>query len=125
MTFEYILLVLVMFAGTGGELCVARAMKSVGEAKDFSPKGIARVIWRGVRVGWMWLGILLMATAFFSLLGMLSIANVSFVVPITAFSYVVGTLGGKLFLREHVAAMRWAGVLLVCLGVTLVFLGKS
>jgi drug/metabolite transporter (DMT)-like permease len=125
MTFEYILLLFVMFAGTGGELCVARAMKSAGEAKDFSPKGIARVIWRGARVGWMWLGILLMATAFFSLLGMLSIANVSFVVPITAFSYVVGTLGGKLFLREHVAPKRWLGVCLVCVGVTLVFLGRS
>jgi drug/metabolite transporter (DMT)-like permease len=122
--YEYILFPLIMLAGTGGELCMARAMKSLGETKDFSPSGIARVVWRAARLGWMWLAILLMATGFFSLLGMLSIANVSFVVPVTAFSYVLGTLGGKLFLGEQVTQRRWIGVLLVCTGVSLVFLGK-
>ncbi len=123
--YGYILLPLIMLAGTAGELCMARAMKSLGETKDFSPAGIARVVWRAARVGWMWLAILLMATGFFSLLGMLSIANVSFVVPVTAFSYVIGTLGGKLFLGEQVTHRRWAGVVLVCLGVSLVFVGKQ
>jgi len=99
-------------------------MKSLGETTDFTPAGIARVVWRAARVGWMWLAILLMATGFFSLLGMLSIANVSFVVPVTAFSYVIGVLGGKLFLGEQVTPRRWFGVLMVCLGVTLVFIGK-
>ena len=125
MSYEYVLLLLIMLAGTAGELCVARAMKSVGEVKDFTPLGILRVIIRAVQVGWMWLGILLMATGFFSLLGMLSIENVSFVVPVTALSYAVGVLGGKVFLGEQVTGKRWSGVLLVCLGVTLVFLGKA
>lgn len=125
MSYEYVLLLLIMLAGTAGELCVARAMKSVGEVKDFTPLGILRVVIRTAQVGWMWMGILLMATAFFSLLGMLSIENVSFVVPVTALSYAVGVLGGKVFLGEQVTGKRWSGVLLVCLGVTLVFLGKA
>jgi drug/metabolite transporter (DMT)-like permease len=71
----------------------------------------------------MWIGIGLMAMAFFALLGALSLENVSFVVPVTALNYVVGALGGKLFLGEKVTPKRWAGVLLVCVGVTLVILG--
>jgi drug/metabolite transporter (DMT)-like permease len=72
----------------------------------------------------MWLGLLLMAVAFFSLLGALSIENVSFVVPTTAMSYAAGALGGKFFLGERVSRQRWAGVVLVCIGVTLVFIGR-
>lgn len=113
-----------MVAGTAGELCVARAMKSVGEVKQFTPAAIYRAFRQAVRTGWMWLGVGLMALGFFSLLGVLSIDNVSFVVPVTAFSYVIGTLGGKLFLGEKVSRQRWMGVLLVCCGVTLVILGK-
>ena len=66
-----------------------------------------------------------MAAGFFSLLGLLSVANVSFVFPATALSYAIGTLGGRLFLGEQVTPQRWFGVLLVCIGVTLVFLGKQ
>ena len=67
----------------------------------------------------------MMATAFFALLGALSVYNVSFVVPVTALSYVFGALGSTLFLREQVTRGRWLGILLVAFGVTLVFLGKS
>jgi drug/metabolite transporter (DMT)-like permease len=66
----------------------------------------------------------MMALAFFSLLAMLSIENVSFVVPVTALSYAAGALGGVFFLGERVSTRRWVGVLLVCIGVTLVWLGK-
>ncbi len=121
---ELILLFLIMIAGTGGELCVARAMKSLGAVSDFRPVAIVRIIGRAARVGWMWLGFLLMATAFFALLEMLSLENVSFVVPVTALSYGFGALGGKLFLGEEVSPRRWVGVLLVCIGVGLVFIGK-
>lgn len=116
---------LIMVAGTAGELCVARAMKTVGETKQFRPADIMRTLWRAMRVGWMWLGVLFMTIAFFALLGMLSLENVSFVVPATALSYAVGALGGKVFLGERVALTRWVGVLLVCLGVALVFIGRA
>jgi uncharacterized membrane protein len=123
MTHETILLLLIMMAGTGGELCVARAMQATGPAKELRPRAIVRLIFRALQNGWMWLGILLMAVGFFSLLEMLSLENVSFVVPVTALSYGFGALGGKFFLREQVSRKRWAGVLLVCLGVGLVLIG--
>ncbi|HMD39159.1 MAG TPA: EamA family transporter [Candidatus Acidoferrum sp.] len=121
---EALLLFLVVVSGTGGEICVTRAMKRVGEVTDFRPLAIARVILRAMKVSWMWIGISMMALAFFSLLAVLSIENVSFVVPITALNYAAGALGGKFFLGERVTPRRWAGVLIVCVGVTLVWLGK-
>ena len=121
---EIILLLLIVVAGTGGELCVARAMQAVGPASDFRPAALIRVMLRALQNGWMWLGFLLMGVGFFSLLEMFSLENVSFVVPVTALSYGFGALGGKVFLREQVTRKRWAGVLLVCLGVGLVLIGQ-
>ena len=72
------------------------------------------------QIGWMWLGVSLMAVAFFSLLALLSWANVSLVVPATAASYLVGTLGAQFILGERVDTVRWIGVVIVCIGVALV-----
>jgi drug/metabolite transporter (DMT)-like permease len=121
---EFILFFLIVVAGTGGEMCISRAMKEVGEVHEFHPAIVARTILRALRIGWMWLGLSMMATAFFALLGALSIESVSFVVSITALSYLAGAAGSRVFLREHVSRERWIGVGLVCLGVTLVLLGK-
>lgn len=122
---DFILFFLIVVAGTGGELCVSRAMKVVGEAPSLHPAQMARVIFRALRVPWMWLGVGMMAVAFFALLGALSLYNVSFVVPVTALSYVAGAFGGVTFLSERVTPQRWLGVLLVAIGVTLVFFGKN
>ena len=121
---EFVLYLLVVGAGTGGELCVSRAMKAVGEVKDFRPAALFGVMTRALRVPWMWAGLTLMGTAFFSLLAVLSMENVSLVVPVTALSYGAGALGGKFFLGEQVTPRRWAGVFLVCIGVALVILGR-
>ena len=67
----------------------------------------------------------MMTLAFLSLLAVLSIEKVSFVVPVTALSYVAGALGGMFFLGERISPRRWTGIVLVCIGVTLVFLGKG
>ena len=121
---EFFLLFLVIVAGTGGELCVTRAMKVIGEVHDFRPAALARFVFCAMRVGWMWIGIGMMTLAFFSLLAMLSIENVSLVVPVTALSYAAGTAGAKLFLHERISQQRWLGVLIVCVGVTLVWLSR-
>jgi len=120
-----ILYLLIIGAGTAGELCVTRAMKTVGEVHDFRPIAILRVFSRALRVSWMWIGVSLMATAFFSLLTVLTTQNVSLVVPVTALNYGAGALGGRFILGEKVSARRWAGVLLVCLGVGVVILGHA
>jgi drug/metabolite transporter (DMT)-like permease len=117
---DAIFLAIIIVGGTMGELCVTRAMKKVGEVRSFHPRHVIHVIGRSLRIGWMWLGLSLMGLAFFSLLMLLSWENVTFVVPVTALSYVIGALGGKFLLGEQVETRRWAGVLLVCLGVLLV-----
>jgi len=122
---EVLFFSLIVLAGTGGELCVSRAMKQIGEVHDFRPSAIVRVILRAVRVKWLWIGIGLMTVGFFSLLAILSFENVSFVVPVSALGYVAGALGGRFFLGERVNWRRWAGILLVCAGVTLVVIGKG
>ena len=121
---EFLLLFLIVVAGTGGELCVSRAMKVIGEVQDFRPVALVRFVFRAMRVGWMWVGISMMTLAFFSLLAMLSIENVSFVVPMTALSYAAGAVGAMLFLHERISTQRWLGVLIVCVGVTLVWLSR-
>jgi len=121
---ESVLLFLIIAAGTGGELCVTRAMKTIGEVKDFQPVALLRFFARAIRVGWMWLGVALMTLAFFALLAMLSIENVSFVVPVTALHYAAGTIGAVLFLKERITRERWVGVLVVCIGVTIVWLSR-
>ena len=122
---DLIFYLLIIGAGTGGELCVTRAMKAVGEVKDFRPAALVGVLTRALRVPWMWAGLCLMGTAFFSLLLLLSRENVSLVVPVTALSYGAGALGGKFFLGEQVTPRRWAGVLLVGIGVALVIIARG
>lgn len=113
----------VVLAGTGGEIAVSHVMKRIGEVQSFSPRVVLGALGRAFRIGWMWFGIALMAAGFFSLLSLLSWEDVSFVVPATALGYVVGALGAKFLLGESVSGVRWAGVLLVCAGVALVWMG--
>jgi uncharacterized membrane protein len=117
------LIVVITAAGTGGELCVARAMKRVGEVVNFRPSALLHALWGALGIRWLWLGVALMAVSFLALLAVLSVESVSFVIPVTALSYVLGALGGAFFLGERVDRQRWIGVLLVCTGVALVFVG--
>src|SRR5450631_131816 len=121
---EALLFLIIIVAGTGGELCVTRAMKDIGEVHDFRPPALLRFMRRAFLVGWMWIGIAMMTVAFFALLAALSFENVSFVVPVTALSYGAGAVGAMLFLRERISLQRWVGVLIVCAGVTIVLLTK-
>jgi drug/metabolite transporter (DMT)-like permease len=122
---EFIFFFFIVVFGTTGEIFMSRAMKETGEVKDFRPVALVEAIFRALRVRWMWFGVGMMAIGFFSLLAVLSFENVSFVVPVTALSYVVGALGGRFFLGERVSLQRWTGILLVCAGVTLVLIGRS
>jgi drug/metabolite transporter (DMT)-like permease len=121
---EFLLLMAVVVLGTGGELCMTRAMRAIGEISEFRPAALARFMGRAMLVGWMWVGLGMMTVAFFALLAMLSMENVSFVVPVTALNYAVGAAGASLFLGEHVSKRRWIGVAVVCVGVTVVLISK-
>jgi uncharacterized membrane protein len=118
---EAILFFFIVVAGTAGELCVSRAMKTVGEVHDFRPRSILSFVLQSLRLPWMWLGVALMSVGFFSLLAILSFQEVSFVVPVSALSYAAGAFGAKAFLGERISANRWMGIAVVCLGVTIVW----
>lgn len=111
---------IVVLVGQGGDIALSFAMKRIGEVRNFGPRNLLRTMGRAFRISWMWLGIGLMTVAFFSFLALLSWANVSLVVPATAASYLVGALGAKYLLGEHIDRMRWIGVVVVCVGVAFV-----
>jgi drug/metabolite transporter (DMT)-like permease len=118
-----LLVLVVVIVGTGGELAVSYAMKRTGEVQSFAPRALLTMLRQVFRERAMWLGILLMTVSFFSFLALLSWENVSLVVPATALNFVVGAVGARFLLREEVDLRRWAGAVLVCLGVALVWTG--
>ena len=122
---EAVLFFLIVVAGTGGEICVSRGMKSIGEVHDFSPRSIIRFLLQSMRLPWMWMGIGLMSLGFFSLLAILSFQDVSFVVPVSALSYAAGAFGAKTFLGERISKNRWVGIAVVCIGVTIVWWSRK
>ncbi|HEV3279115.1 MAG TPA: EamA family transporter [Terriglobia bacterium] len=113
-------LTLVVLGTSGGELSVSRAMKQLGELQHFSPRSLVNFLGRALRVKWFWTGIALLALGFFSLLALLTWADVSFVIPAAAASYVAGALGAKFLLGERLTPLRWAGIVLVAAGVAVV-----
>jgi drug/metabolite transporter (DMT)-like permease len=118
-----VFLAITVLANTSGEIALTRTMKDLGEVKNFRLAALFAVLGRAFRSGWMWLAIVLLSVGFFSLLILLSWADVSFVIPATALGYVVGGLGAKFLLGERLATVRWAGIVLVSVGVALVCAG--
>ncbi len=65
-------------------------------------------------------GTFLTATYTFAQLSLFSWADLSFVVPFTATSYIITALLSKFILHEPVNLDRWLGVVLISIGVLLV-----
>lgn len=118
-----VFLCLLIFGSTGGEIAITRGMKATGEPERLRPRELLRFLGKAFCNGWFWAGVPLMALSFYALLLLLSWRPISFVIPASALSYVVGTFGAKYFLGEEVSVARWTGVVLVCVGVALVALG--
>jgi len=74
---------------------------------------------------WIIFGIFCLAGFFYSYLTALSWADLTFVLPASAFGYVVTAFLSRVFLHEAVSPWRWAGVLLITCGVGLVARGPS
>jgi uncharacterized membrane protein len=53
-------------------------------------------------------------------MALLSWADLSYVMPVTAMGYVVTAFSARIFLGEMVSPARWTGIVLVTAGVTLV-----
>ena len=116
---KFFLLSLVVVGAVCGDLAKAAGMRQLGEVDEFGGGALARLAKRAARAPLLWLSVGCHAVAFFSLMGLLSIADVSFAVPATAATYVIETLLARFVLREAVTARRWAGAALVMAGVFL------
>lgn len=114
------LLLCSLIAGSSlGEILSAKGMQQVGDV-SFRPRALLAAIWRMVRNPFLIAGVACLAVSFFSFIGLLSYADLSFVVPLTAVSYTTNTLGARFFLGERISKERWLGTLLVTFGVALV-----
>ena len=116
-------LAVLIFGSTGGEIAITHGMKSTVEPARLRPRAVLQFLGRAVRNGWFWAGVPLMALSFYALLLLLSWEPITLVIPASALSYVAGTIGAKYVLGEDVSVARWAGVVLVCIGVALVAAG--
>ena len=74
---------------------------------------------------WVALGVLLMIVWMLSRMALLSWADLSYVLPMTAVGYVLVAVAGKVLLNEQITMRRWAGIGLIVAGVALVSGGSA
>ncbi len=74
---------------------------------------------------WIAAGIALLIGFFASYLTALSWADLTYVLPATAFGNVIVALLSKYWLHEPISAQRWAGIVLITVGVGFVAHGPS
>ena len=66
------------------------------------------------------IGIVMQITWLLARMSLLAVADLSFVLPVTATGYILSTVLGKVFLGEHVSPQRWIGAVLIFLGTAFV-----
>jgi len=116
------LIAIIVLSNAAGDVLITRAMKQVGEISTMKPGELLRIAGKVLRNGNFLAGVLSLGAGFGAFLTVLSRADLSFVFPAMSLVFVVSTLGARFILRETVTLKRWAGILIVCLGVALVSL---
>jgi drug/metabolite transporter (DMT)-like permease len=109
-----------VIAVTFGDIWMSQTMKGVGEVKIGNLRELLDVAGRVLSKPKFWLAVTCMATFFFIWTGILSYADLTFVLPLTALTYILNAFLAPWFLHEEVSATRWLGVLLISAGVALV-----
>jgi drug/metabolite transporter (DMT)-like permease len=118
---RYLILLAVMLTASVGDILLSHGMTQVG------PVSLAHLglLLAAMRNPWVITGILCLLGFFASYLTALSWADLTFVLPSTAFGYVVVALLSKFWLHETISLYRWAGILLIVCGVGFVANGPS
>jgi multidrug transporter EmrE-like cation transporter len=118
---QYAVLLAVMLTASVGDSCLKRGMDQVGSV-DVHHLGL---LWHALFNPYVDVGILLLIGFFASYTTALSWADLTFVMPATAFGYVVIALMGRFWLHEQLSLSRWAGVALIVCAVGFVAGGPS
>jgi drug/metabolite transporter (DMT)-like permease len=71
------------------------------------------------------LGIVLLIVWLLSRMALLSWADLSYVLPLTAIGYIITAIIGSVVLKERISLARWSGTLLIVAGTALVGLTES
>jgi uncharacterized membrane protein len=109
-----LLTAVVVLANVLGNFSLSWGMKHSSEA--VSPLGIVKTVF----TPFVLLGIGLLILWLLTRLTLLSRADLSFVLPVTAVGYVLTAIMGRVFLAEEISWQRWAGTLLIVAGTALV-----
>lgn len=115
-----LLIGLVVLGGSAGDVLITKGMKQLGEISTLNARRLLGVFVSAITNRYFLMGVFCMAVSYFSFLGALRLADLSLVLPATSISFVIATLGARFFLEETISPVRWAGILLVCIGVALI-----
>lgn len=116
--------VIVMFlavsAGTVGDILLAKGMKEMGDLSVMNLRGIMDAALRALTTPKLIMGTAMLAVFFFLWLAVLSWEDLSVALPMQALNYVLVAFLSQYYLGEVVSPMRWAGIVLVCVGVMMI-----
>ena len=104
-----------------GDVCLKIGMQQIGEISISRWSSLLFAVTNP----WIALGVIFLLGFFGSYLTALSWADLTYVLPATSLGYVIVALLSKFFLHEQISPMRWAGILLISLGVGFVTRGPS
>lgn len=104
-----------------GDTCLSRGMTSLPPISLAHPLLLVDAIF----TPWIGAGIVLLIGFFASYLTALSWADLTYVLPATAFGNVIVALFAKFWLHETISWQRWAGIVLITVGVGFVTQGPS
>jgi len=113
-TWSVLLFFLVLKAA--GNSAMAWGMKMVPEKMSMNPA----IYLRAMLNPFVAMGVAALILALLTRMALLSLADLSFVLPVTAIGYVIAVFVGKILLHETVTAQRWTGTLLIFAGALLV-----
>jgi drug/metabolite transporter (DMT)-like permease len=116
----YLLIAVMIVAGPLGNLLLAKGMKQVGEIRYWPPSQLLPVFVRVFGSLTIWIGIACLITFIVAFMLALSFADYSYVQPAAALGYLVIAVLGVVVLGEKVSPLHWAGIAIICLGVSFI-----
>ncbi len=118
---QYLILALVALCAPLGDTCLSRGMTQVPPISLAHPASLVAAVF----TPWIAVGIALLIGFFASYLTALSWADLTFVLPATAFGNVIVALLSRFWLHETISLQRWLGIALITIGVGFVANGPS
>ncbi|TWJ13932.1 EamA family transporter [Geobacter argillaceus] len=116
----FIIMLLAVTAGTVGDILLAKGMKELGDISAMNLRGILNVAYQALTTPKLIIGTAMLAIFFFLWLAVLSWEDLSVALPMQALNYVLVAFLSQYFLGEIVTPLRWAGTVLVCVGVMMI-----